>query len=122
MTLLVVCLFGLTVTALAQEQNSTLDRAAALVNGCIAEQTAAELGKGTAPRAFEIVLRDKCRSQEQRFRATLISGLKKEGSLNRKALRLIDELLTALRQRAVEDYVGLLEKPSWLVKNRLVAV
>jgi hypothetical protein len=69
MILLVVCLFGLTVTALAQEQSSTLDRAAALVNECIAEQTAAELGKGTAPRPFEIVLRDKCRSQEQLLRS-----------------------------------------------------
>jgi len=58
------------------------------VNQCVAEQTVAELGKGAAPRAFEIVLRDKCRSQEQRFRATLISGLKKEGSLKSESLVL----------------------------------
>jgi hypothetical protein len=104
---------GFATAAQAQEQGSVLDRAAGLVSRCIAEQTAAELGKGTAPRQFEAVLRDKCRSQEQRFRATLTAGLKKEGSLEPKMLRIVEELLTTLRQQSVADYADLLkQRPS----------
>jgi hypothetical protein len=66
----------LPVAAQAQEQITALDRAAGPLNECIAVQTAAELSKGTAPIQFETVLRDKCRKQEQRFKATLIAGLK----------------------------------------------
>jgi hypothetical protein len=101
---------GFATTAQAQEQGSVLDRAAGLVSRCIAEQTTAELGKGTAPRQFEAVLRNKCRSQEQRFRATLTAGLKKEGSLEPKMLRIVEELLTALRQQSVADYADLLKQ------------
>jgi hypothetical protein len=96
----------------AQAQDRTLDRAARPVNQCFAERTAAELAKGTAPRKFEIVLRDKCRAQEQRFKATLIVGLGKEGSLNPKTLRLVNELLTALRQQALVNYTDMLRKPA----------
>jgi hypothetical protein len=103
----------------AQNQTSALDRAAEAVSQCIAEQTAAELGKGTAPPQFEIVLRDKCRAQEQRFKVTLIVGLKKEGSLNPKTLRLVNELLTVLRQQAIVNYTDILRKPAWLV-NRVI--
>jgi hypothetical protein len=103
---------GLATAAQAQEQGSVLDRAAGPVSQCIAEQTAAELDKGTAPREFATVLRDKCRSQEQRFRATLTAGLKKEGSLDSRMLRTVDELLTALRQQSVADYADLLKQRS----------
>ncbi|HEX9320919.1 MAG TPA: hypothetical protein VF913_02200 [Xanthobacteraceae bacterium] len=108
--IMVVLACGLATAAQAQEQGSVLDRAAGLVGQCIAEQTAAELGKGTAPRQFATVLRDKCRSQEQRFRAMLTEGLKKEGSFNPTLLRTIDELLTALRQQSVTDYADLLKQ------------
>jgi hypothetical protein len=118
--LFVIGLVALPIAAQAQDQISTLDRAAGLVSQCSAEQTAAELGKGTAPRQFEIVLRDKCRAQEQRFKATLIGGLKKEGSLNLRTLRLVNELLAALRQQSVFNYTDMLRKPAWLV-NRLSA-
>jgi hypothetical protein len=100
---------GLATAAHTQEQGSVLDRAAGLVSQCIAEQTAAELGKGTAPRQFETVLRDKCRSQEQRFRAMLTAGLKKEGSLRPSMLRTVEDLLNALRQQSVTDYAELLK-------------
>src|ERR1700726_3686609 len=56
---------GFATAAQAQERGSVLDRAAGLVGQCIAEQTATELGKGTAPGQFAAVLRDKCRQQEQ---------------------------------------------------------
>jgi hypothetical protein len=75
------------------------------VRRCITEQTAAELGKqGSTPAQFEIVLRDKCRVQEERFKKTLLARLKKEGSLNSQAVRAVNELLAAFRQRAVTDY------------------
>src|ERR1700716_2199936 len=86
---IIVLACGLATAAQAQEQGTVLDRAAGLVGQCIAEQTGAELRKATAPRQFETVLRDKCRSQEQRFRATLTAGLKKEGSLDAKMLRIV---------------------------------
>jgi hypothetical protein len=101
---------GLATAASAQEQGSILDRAAGLVGQCIAEQTVAELGKGTAPRQFATVLRDKCRAQEQRFRAMLTEGLKKQGSYDPKLLRTIDELLNVLRQQSVTDYADLLKQ------------
>jgi hypothetical protein len=110
--LLLIGLLAPPIAVQAQDQASTLDRAAGPVNQCVVEQTAAELGKGTAPRQFEIVLRDKCRAQEQRFKATLIVGLRKEGSLNPKTLRLVNELLTALRQQAVVNYTDMLRKPA----------
>jgi hypothetical protein len=104
---------GLATAAQAQDHGSVLDRAAGLVSQCIAEQTAAELDKGTAPGQFATVLRDKCRSQEQRFRATLTAGLKKEGSLDPRMLRTVEELLTALREQSVADYADLLkQRPS----------
>ena len=68
---LILLACGLATAAAAQEQGSTLDRAASVVGQCIAEQIAAELDKGTAPRQFATVLREKCRAQEQRFRAML---------------------------------------------------
>jgi len=109
---------GLATAAQAQDQGSVLDRAAGLVSQCIAEQTAAELDKGTAPRQFATVLRDKCRSQEQRFRATLTAGLKKEGSLDPRMLRTVEELLTALRQQSVADYADLLkQRPAGKLKT-----
>src|SRR5262249_8101069 len=101
---------GLATSATAQEAGSVLDRAAGLVGQCIAEQTAVELDKGTAPRQFATVLRENCRAQEQRFRAMLTEGLKKEGSFDRKLLRTIDELLSALRQQSVTDYADLLKQ------------
>jgi len=115
---------GVATAAQAQEQGSVLDRAAGLVSRCIAEQTATELGKGTAPRRFEAVLRDKCRAQEQRFRATLTAGLRKEGSLEPKMLRTIEELLTALRQQSVADYADLLKQrpPAKPTRNALNSV
>ena len=122
---IIILACGLATAAQAQEQGSVLDRSAGLVIQCIAEQTAAELGKGTAPRQFEAVLRDRCRSQEQRFRATLTAGLKKEGSLDARMLRTIEELLTALRQQSVIDYADLLKqrapaKPTKSASNRSV--
>jgi hypothetical protein len=123
--MMVVLACGLATAAQAQEQGSVLDRAAGLVSQSIAEQTAAELGKGTAPRQFESVLRDKCRSQEQRFRTTVTAGLKKEGSLEPKMLRIVEELLTALRQQSVTDYAELLKqrppaKPTRSASNKSV--
>jgi hypothetical protein len=116
---------GLATAAQAQEQGSVLDRAAGLVSQCVAEQTVAELGKGTAPHQFATVLRDKCRSQEQRFRTMLSAGLKKEGSLRAGLLRTIDDLLDALRQQSVNDYAELLKqrppaKPVKSASNRSV--
>ena len=120
-TVLFAC--GLATAALAQEQGGVLDRAAALVSQCIAEQTAAELDKGTAPRQFEAVLRDRCHAQEQRFRAMLTAGLKKEGSLHPSLLRTIEDLLSTLRQQSVADYADLLKqrpsaKPTRSASNR----
>lgn len=103
---------GFATAAQAQEQGSVLDRAAGLVGQCIAEQTATELGKGTAPGQFAAVLRDKCRQQEQRFRAMLTAGLKKEGSLDHTMLRTVEALLTALREQSVVDYTDLLRQRS----------
>ncbi len=116
---------GLATAAQAQDQGSVLDRAAGLVSQCIAEQTLAELDKGTAPRQFATVLRDKCRSQEQRFRATLTAGLKKEGSLDPRMVRTVEELLAALREQSVADYADLLKqrpstKPTRSASNRSV--
>jgi hypothetical protein len=101
---------GLATAAQAQEPGAALDRAAAVVNQCIAEQTAAELGKGTAPRKFEAVLRGKCRAPEQRFRTILAAGLKKEGALDASMLRTVEELLNTLRQQSVADYADLLKQ------------
>src|SRR6266568_2970301 len=111
--IMVVLACGLATAAQAQEQGSVLDRAAGLVSQCIAEQTAAELDKGTAPRQFATVLRDRCHAQEQRFRAMLTAGLKQEGSLHSSMLRTIEELLSALREQSVADYADLLkQRPS----------
>jgi hypothetical protein len=98
---------------------TALDRAAGPLNECIAVQTAAELSKGTAPRQFETVLRDKCRKQEQHFKATLIAGFKKERSFGPSTLHLVNELLTALRERSMVKYTDMLRKPGGLV-NRLI--
>ena len=95
--------------AQAQDQISTLDLAAGQLHQCIARQTAAQLEKRTTPRRFGIVLRDKCRIQEQRFKAVLIDGLKKEGSKNPYGLRLVDELLTSLRKQSVVNYAEILK-------------
>jgi hypothetical protein len=116
---------GLATAAHAQEQGTVLDRAAGVVSQCIAEQTIAELGKGTAPQQFATVLREKCRAQEQRFRTMLTSGLKKEGSLRPGLRRTIDELLDTLRQQSVTDYAELLKqrpptKPIKSASNRSV--
>jgi hypothetical protein len=119
--LLVMGLMVLPVAAQAQEQITALDRAAGPLNECIAEQTDAELSKRTAPRQFEIVLRDKCRKQAQRFKATLIAGFKKEGSFGPNTLRLVNELLTALREQSMVNYTDMLRKPGGLV-NRLIGV
>ena len=113
--LLVTALVALPIVAQAEDHISALDRAAGPLNECIAEQTAAELSKGTAPRQFEIVLRNKCWKQEQRFKATLIAGLKKERSFGPSTLRLVNELLTALRQQSIVNYTDMLRKPPWLV-------
>jgi hypothetical protein len=109
-SLIVLLACGLGTAANAQEQGSVLDRAAGIVSQCIAEQTAVELDKGTAPRQFATVLRDKCRAQEQRFRTMLTEGLKQEGSLEPGLRRTIDELLTALRRQSVADYADLLKQ------------
>src|SRR5438067_1395643 len=124
-SIVVLLACGLATAAQAQEQGSILDRAAGLVSQCIAEQTAAELGKGTAPQQFATVLRDKCRAQEQRFRSMLTAGLKKEGSFDPRMLRTIGELLTALRQQSVADYADLLKqrppaKPTRSASNKSV--
>jgi hypothetical protein len=105
--------------AQARDYTSTLDRAAALVTRCISEQTAAELGKGTTQAQFAIVLRDKCRAQEERFKKTLLAHLKKEGSLTSHNVRLISELLAAVRQRAVTDYGDILRLPERLVTRQI---
>jgi hypothetical protein len=96
-------------------------RAAALVSRCITEQTAAELSKGSTPAQFEIVLRDKCRVQEERFKKTLLARLKKEGSLNSQAVRAVNELLAAFRQRAVTDYGDTMRLPERRV-NRIIGI
>lgn len=88
----------------ARDRTNRLDRTATLVNRCIAEQTAAELNKDTTSAQFEVVLRDKCRAQEDRFKKVLLVHLKKEGSFNPQTVRLADELLAALRQQAVTAY------------------
>ena len=121
----IIVLLGCGLATAAQAQGNVLDRAAGLVSQCIAEQTLAELGKGTAPRQFETVLRDKCRSQEQRFRATLTAGLKKEGSLDPRMVRTVEELLAALREQSVADYADLLKqrpptKPTKSASNKSV--
>jgi len=104
---------GLASVAHAQDAGSVLDRAAQLVNQCVAEQTLAELGKGTAPDRFATVLREKCRSQEQRFRTMLTAGLKKERALRPTLLRSINDLLDTLRQQSVADYAELFkQRPS----------
>jgi hypothetical protein len=111
--IIVLLACGLTTAAQAQEHGTVLDRAAGLVTQCVAEQVAVELGKGTAPDQFATVLREKCRSQEQRFRTMLTAGLKKERALRPTLLRSIDDLLDALRQRSVADYAELFkQRPS----------
>jgi hypothetical protein len=100
---------GLSTVARAEDP-TVLDGAAGLVNQCIADQTAAELGKGTTPDKFEAILRERCRSQEQHFRTTLIRGLEKEGALDRKMLHTIGELLAALRHQSVIAYADMLKK------------
>jgi hypothetical protein len=107
--------------AQARDRTNALDRAAALVSRCIAEQSAAELGKGTTTAQFEIVLIDKCRTQEGRFKKALIAHLKKEGSLNSRTVRAVDELLEALRQRAVSDYGDTMRLPERLVNRQIRA-
>jgi hypothetical protein len=62
--------------AQARDRTNNLDRTAALVNQCIAEQTAGELSKGTTSAQFEVVLRDKCRVQEDRFKKILLVHLR----------------------------------------------
>jgi hypothetical protein len=119
--LLVMGLMVLPVAAQAQKQITALDRAAGPLNECVAVQTAAELSKATAPRQFEIVLRDRCRKQEQRFKAILIAGFKKEGSFRPRTLHVVNELLTALRAQSMVNYTDMLRKPGGLV-NRLIGI
>src|SRR6266480_362976 len=89
-SLLLSGILSASIVAQARDHTSTLDRAAALVSRCITEQIAAELGKGSTSAQFEIVLRDKCRAQEERFKKSLLSRLKKEGSLNPQAARVVN--------------------------------
>ncbi len=42
-------------------------------------------------------MRDKCRAQAEQFRTTLLHGLEKEGVLDKKMRRVIDQLILALR-------------------------
>ena len=117
-TIVVLLACGLTTAAQAQQQGSVLDRAAGLVTQCVAEQAAVELGKGTAPDQFATVLREKCRSQEQRFRTMLTAGLKKERALRPTLLRSIDELLNMVREQSVADYTELLKQRRQLEPTR----
>ena len=116
--IIVIVALGLASAAQAQDAGSVLDRAAQLVNQCVAEQTLAELGKGTAPDRFATVLREKCRSQEQRFRTMLTAGLKKERALRPTLLRSIDELLDMVREQSVADYAELLKQRRQLEPTR----
>ena len=100
--------FG-TFGAQAQDETRTLEIAAGHLHACIARQTTAELAKHTTPRRFGIVLRNKCRPQEQRFKAILIGGLKKEGSINPQTLRLVNELLASLWKQSVVNYAEMLK-------------
>jgi len=49
----------------------------------------------------------------------LIAGFKKEGSFGPSTLRLVNELLTALREQSMVNYTDMLRKPGGLV-NRLI--
>jgi hypothetical protein len=98
--------------AQAQDQSRPIDVAAGHLHDCIAQQIAAELTKHTAPRRFGIVLRDKCRTQEQRFKATLIRGLKQEGALTPRTIHLVNELLVSLRHQSVANYVEMMKHHS----------
>jgi hypothetical protein len=116
--IIVIVAFGLAGAAQAQDAGNVLDRAAQLVNQCVAEQTLAELGKGTAPDRFATVLREKCRSQEQRFRTMLTAGLKKERALRPMLLRSINDLLDALRQQSVAEYAELFKQRPGIAPTR----
>jgi hypothetical protein len=118
-SLLLAGILSASFAAQARDRTNNLDRRAALVSRCIAEQTAAELSKGTTSGQFEVVLRDKCRAQEDRFKKILLVYLKKEGSFNPQAVRLADELLAALRQQAVTAYGDAMRAPGRLVNRQI---
>ena len=103
--------FG-TFGAKAQDQTSTLELAAEQLHACIAQQTAAELPKQTTPRRFGIVLRAKCRTQEQQFKATLIRGLKDERALTPRMHHLINEMIASLREQSVANYAAVIKHHS----------
>jgi hypothetical protein len=108
---LAIAVFGCALATMARaEDPGLLEGAAGRISRCIVEQTAVELEKNTAPEKFESILKQKCRVEERHFRNTLIRGAKKEGALDREALRTIEELLTSLRQQSVIDYAEALQQ------------
>jgi hypothetical protein len=108
---LVIALCGCALSTMAHAQDpAALDGAAGRISQCILEQTAVELEKSTAPERFEGILKERCRVEERHFRNTLIRGAKKEGSLDRRILRAIEEFLTSLRRQSVIDYADALHE------------
>lgn len=108
--IMVLLMGGPATLARAQDSATALDRAAGLVNGCVAVQTAIELEKNTTAAEFEGILRDRCAKAEQRFRAMLIRGLKNEGSLDAELRAIVEELVTQLREQSVARYADELER------------
>ncbi len=99
---------GCGLAARAEDVASVLDSSADSVNQCIADQTVAELAKGHGTGQIRAVLRDKCRAQAEQFRTTLLHGLEKEGVLDKKMRRVIDQLILALRHQSVAAYAEML--------------
>jgi hypothetical protein len=108
--------------AYADTPEEVLKRAAGVIGKCSADQALVELGKGTQPRAFEGIVREKCGVQERYFRLVFTEGLRKEGALDIAKEAYIDDMIVEMRRDAIVRYWNMLKKLHPQPDDRLICL